>query len=184
MTIDFTVAQAANTFAAGPTGGADQVPTMRAIVWADFDAVLRAQLLAAINCTQAGQTSQWLEFALSNNGANATIILDTGLKFTDRPPAFEFVEEEDNIRLSCLSPPVDDPLIVDVKFGSTGGAGGSSIFSDLIQIDVGEYTSVTSSAPYTLSTTTHADDEEMSILIDSMGTDITGLLIRMHVRWL
>lgn len=184
MTIDWAAVQPANTFGAGPTGGADQVPTMRAIVWDDFDATLRALLLANINCEQAGQTSQWLEFALSDQGDEATAITTTGLKFTDRPPAFEFVDEQDNIRLSCIAPPTTNPLIVDVKFGSTGGSGGTSIFSTKIRIDAGERTSVTAATAYALSTTTHTDDEEMSVLIDSMGTGITGLLIRMHVRWL
>jgi len=184
VTIDFTAAQTANTVAAGPTGGAAAVPTMRALVYADFNATLRAALLAAINCAQAGQTSQWLEFALSNQGASATAITATGLKFCDRPPAFEFVDETDNIRLSSIAPTTTDPLIVDVKFGSTGGAGGTSIFSTKIRTDAGERTSLTAATPYVLSTTTHADDEEMSVLIDSMGTGITGLLIRMHVRWL
>lgn len=178
------MAEAANTVYAGPTGGSPAEPTFRELVYADFNAALRAAILADINCEQAGQTSQWLEFALSSNGSSAAIITTTGLKFVDRPPAFEFVDETNNIRLSCIAPPTTDPLIIDVKFGSTAGVGGTSIFSTKIRIDAGERTSTSASTPYVLSTTTHVNDEEMSVLIDSMGTGITGLLIRMHVRWL
>src|SRR3990167_763376 len=92
MTIDFTVAQAANLVAAGPTGGAAAVPTMRALVYADFDATLRAALLAALNCEQAGQISQWLEFALIPPLPSSATTLTAKTYFVDRPPGFEFVE--------------------------------------------------------------------------------------------
>lgn len=179
MTIDFSAAQAANTVAAGPTGGAPAVPTMRALVWADFDASLRAAILGAINCEQAGQTSQWLEFALNPDGTVTTDTLAAGLVFSDRPPAFEFLEVP---RASCITAPVGAPVIIDIKFGSTGGSGGSSIFSTKLQIDTGEYTSLGATQPV-LSTTTHVDDEEMVIVVDSTGTGVRGCKVRMHVKW-
>lgn len=181
MTIDFSVAQAANTIAAGPTGGAPAVPTMRSLVWADFDATLRANLLAAINCEQAGQTSQWLEFALSENGADAAVLVDTGVKFVDRPPAFTFVGSNP-IRASCLVASTSGPVTIDIKFGSTAGVGGSSIFSTKLTIDQGEYTSLNAVAPV-ITTDTHVDDAEMAIICDAVGTGVTGLLVRMHVQW-
>lgn len=181
MTIDWTAAQAANTFGAGPTGGADAVPTMRAIVWADFDATLRAALLAAINCEQAGQTSQWLEFALIPPRTSSTVTLDTDTYFTDRPPAFEFVEIP---RASVVAASSSGIVTFDIKLGSTGGVGGTSIFSTKLTIDQGEYTSVTAATPCVLSTSTHTDDQEMTIICDTAGTGVKGALVRLHVRWL
>jgi len=156
---------------------------MRKIVWADFDATLQAAILANINCTQAGQISQWLEFALSDQGQGgaATAITTTGVYFTDRPPAFEFLAIP---RASCLGASSSGAVTIDIKFGSTGGVGGTSVFSTLLTIDAGEYTSVTAAVPCVLSTTTHTDDEEMAISITGTGTGVTGLLVRMLVGWL
>ena len=176
MTIDFTVAQAANTIAAGPTGGADAVPTMRALVWADFDATLRAALLANINCAQAGQINQWLEFALCPDGLTTVSTLSTGVQFSDRPPAFTFLDVP---RMSCLTAPVGTAVTVDIKFGSTAGVGGTSIFSTKLVIPVGAYSAT---APV-LSTTTHVDNEEMVIIVDSTGTGVRGCKVRMPVQW-
>lgn len=181
MTIDFTVAQAANTVAAGPTGGTAAVPTMRSLVWADFDATLRAAILADINCEQAGQTSQWLEFALIPPYAASGTTLAVQTYFTDRPPAFEFLEIP---RASVVAASSSGIVTFDIKLGSTGGVGGTSIFSTLLTIDEGEYTSVTAATPCVLSTTTHTDDQEMTILCTVAGTGVKGALVRMHVNWL
>lgn len=173
-----------NTVYAGPTGGAPAEPTFRALVWADFDATLRAALLANINCAQAGQTAQWLEFALSPDGASAAtdgLYLETGVQFSDRPPAFEFVEGYVP-RASCLQASSSGPVTIDIKFGSTGGVGGTSIFSTKLTIDVSEYTSLNAVQPVVV-TNTKADDEEMTIIVDAAGTEVTGVKVRMFVRW-
>lgn len=179
MTIDLSAVQAPNTFAAGPTGGAAAVPTMREIVWADFNSTLRAAMLAAINCEQAGQTSQWLEFALSPDGTETAVTLATGIRFSDRPPGFTFLEIP---RASCLIASTSGPVTLDIKFGSTAGVGGTSIFSTKLTIDVGEYSSANAVSPV-LSTLTHANDEEMVIIVDAAGTGVKGAKVRMHVEW-
>lgn len=185
MTIDFTAAQTANTVAAGPASGAAAVPTMRSLVFADFDAAIRAAILADVICNLKNDPSlahQWLEFSLSDDGAAAVPITTTGLKFCDRTPAFEFITGY-LPRASCLIASTSGPVTIDIKFGSTAGVGGTSIFSTKLTIDQGEYTSLGAVQPV-LTTTTHVDDQEMSILCDAIGTGVTGLKVKMFVRWL
>lgn len=181
MTIDWSAVAAANTFGAGPASGGDAVPTLRKIVYADLDASVRAALLADIICNIGSDFPQWLEFALIPVSADSTVTLTTGVKFVDRTPGFEFVDGFVP-RASCRVVSSSGPVTIDIKFGSTGGAGGTSIFSTKLTIDEGEYTSLSAIQPI-LTTDTHVDDEEMTITIDAAGTGVQGLLVRLPVFW-
>jgi hypothetical protein len=57
---------------------------------------------------------------------------------------------------------------------------GNSIFSTLLTIDANETTSVTAATPAVLSTTTLADDDQISIDIDVAGTGATGLKVTLY----
>ena len=57
---------------------------------------------------------------------------------------------------------------------------GTSIFSTLLTIDANETTSVTAATPAVLSTTTLADDDQISIDIDVAGTGATGLKVTLY----
>ena len=57
---------------------------------------------------------------------------------------------------------------------------GTSIFSTLLTIDANETTSVTAATPAVLSTTTLADDDQISIDIDAAGTGATGLKVTFY----
>jgi hypothetical protein len=57
---------------------------------------------------------------------------------------------------------------------------GTSIFSTLLTIDANETTSVTAATPAVLSTTTLADDDQISIDIDVAGTGATGLKVTFY----
>ena len=57
---------------------------------------------------------------------------------------------------------------------------GVSIFSTNILIDSGEKTSVTATTPAVLSTTSIADDEELTFDIDTAGTGTKGLKITIY----
>ena len=57
---------------------------------------------------------------------------------------------------------------------------GVSIFSTVLSIDAGEKTSVTATTPAVLSTTSIADDEELTFDIDTAGTDTAGLKITIY----
>jgi hypothetical protein len=179
MTIDWSAVQSANTFGAGPASGSPAVPTMRAIVYADLDASVRAALLAEIICNIGQAFPQWLEFALVPFKVGSATVLTAGT-WTDRPPGFEFVTGF-LPRASRISG--TGLVTIDIKFGSTGGGGGTSIFSTKLTIDDGELTSTTAATPCVLSTSTHTDDAEMSIIVEGAGTDTAGLTVRLPVYW-
>lgn len=179
MTIDWSAAQDPNTFGAGPTGGADAVPTMREIVFADLTPALKASLFAEFICQIGEAFPQWLEFALVPFKVGSTTVLSTGT-WTDRPPAFEFVDGF-LPRASRISG--TGSISIDIKFGSTGGVGGTSIFSTPLTIDNNELSSQTAATPCVLSTDTHTDDEEMSIIVNDAGTNTVGLTVRLPVYW-
>jgi hypothetical protein len=54
---------------------------------------------------------------------------------------------------------------------------GVSIFSVLLSIDSGDTTSVGAAVPYVLSTSTFADDDEITIDITVAGTGATGVKV-------
>lgn len=59
---------------------------------------------------------------------------------------------------------------------------GVSIFSTTLTIDANEKTSVTAATPAVLSTTTFADDDEISMDIDTAGTGAKGLKVTLYYR--
>lgn len=59
-------------------------------------------------------------------------------------------------------------------------AGGVSIFSTVLTIDVNEKSSTTAAVPAILSTTSIADDTEISIVVSTVGTGSAGLKILLY----
>ena len=59
---------------------------------------------------------------------------------------------------------------------------GTTIFSTTLTIDANEKTSVTAATPAVLSTTTFADDDEITMDIDTAGTGATGLKVTLYYR--
>ena len=59
---------------------------------------------------------------------------------------------------------------------------GVSIFSTLLSIDANEKTSVTAATPAVLSTTTFADDDEVTMDISTAGTAAKGLKVTLYYR--
>jgi hypothetical protein len=170
--------QTANTVYAGPVSGSPAEPTFRSLVYADFNSALRAALLADIICNIGSNFPQWLEFALSPFKVGSATKASTGT-WVDRPPAFEFVDgmlpRASRITTSGL-------VTIDIKFGSAGGTGGTSIFSTKLTIADGERSSE-DSTPCVLSTMVHTDDTEMSIIVEAAGTSTEGLLVRLPIFW-
>ena len=104
-----------------------------------------------------------LERAISDEATNLT----TGTaKLTFRMP-FGFTLT--GIRASVNTAPVGAALQVDVNLTGTG-----SIFSTPLTIDDGEKTSVTAATPAVISTTTLADDAEITVDIDQVGSTTAG----------
>lgn len=85
--------------------------------------------------------------------------------FTFRMPyAFTLTDA----RLSCNTAATGAAFTVDAN------EGGVSIFSTLLTIDDGETTSTTAAVPYVLSDTTLADDAEISVDVDVIGSTVAG----------
>ena len=73
------------------------------------------------------------------------------------------------IRANTNTAPAGAAIQVDVNLTGTG-----SIFSTPLTIDDGEKTSVTAATPAVISTTTLADDAEITVDIDQVGSTTPG----------
>lgn len=104
-----------------------------------------------------------LERAISDE---ATALTTGAAKLTFRMP-FGFVLT--GIRANTNTAPAGAAIQVDVNLTGTG-----SIFSTPLTIDDGEKTSVTAATPAVISTTTLADDAEITVDIDQVGSTTPG----------
>jgi len=102
-----------------------------------------------------------------------TTALTTGLaKVTFRMP-FPFVLTE--VRSSVTAAPTGANLVVDINEGV------SSILSTKLSIDAGEKTSVTATTPPVISDANLADDAEITIDIDQIGSTIAGAGLKVYL---
>jgi len=97
--------------------------------------------------------------------SDETTALTTGTKVTFRMPyAFTLTE----VRASVTTAPVGSVLTVDIN------EAGSTILSTKIEIDANEKTSTTASTPPVISDTSLADDAQMTMDIDGVGSSTAG----------
>lgn len=95
-----------------------------------------------------------------------TTALTTGTaKKTFRMPYAMTVTE---VRISVTTAPTGATLTVDLN------EGGASIFSTVLTIDVSEKTSTTAATPAVISDSALADDAEMTVDIDQIGSTVAG----------
>lgn len=91
-------------------------------------------------------------------------------KITFRMPhAFTLTD----VRASVSVAPVGSTIIVDIK------ENGSSIFSTKISIDASEKTSTTAATPHVLSDSVLADDSEITVSIDQVGSSTPGMGLKL-----
>ena len=98
--------------------------------------------------------------------SDETTALTTGdAKITFRMPyAFELT----GVRASVTTAPTGSVLTVDIE------EGGSTILSTLLTIDVSEKTSTTAATPAVISDSALADDSEITVDIDTIGSGTAG----------
>ena len=98
--------------------------------------------------------------------SDETTALTTGdAKITFRMPyAFELT----GVRASVTTAPTGSVLTVDIE------EGGSTILSTLLTIDVSEKTSTTAATPAVISDSALADDSEITMNIDTIGSGVAG----------
>ena len=98
--------------------------------------------------------------------SDETTALTTGdAKITFRMPyAFELT----GVRASVTTAPTGSVLTVDIE------EGGSTILSTLLTIDISETTSTTAATPVVISDSALADDSEITMNIDTIGSGVAG----------
>jgi hemin uptake protein HemP len=118
--------------------------------------------------------SSWITVATSGNPPESIIIacsdetsdISTGAaKATFRMP-YAFTLSA--VRASCGTAPTGSTIVIDIN------ESGSTILSTKLSIDVSEKTSTTAVTPAVISDTALADDAEITIDFDQVGSTITG----------
>lgn len=105
--------------------------------------------------------------------SDETTALTTGTaKVTFRMP-FAFTLTA--VRASVTTAPTGSVLTVDIN------EGGASILSTKLTIDAGEKTSVTAATPAVISDTALADDAEITIDIDTVGSTVAGAGLKVYL---
>lgn len=115
------------------------------------------------------KTTEVLMFAVSDESTDLT----TGTaKVTFRMPyAFTVTA----VRSSVTTAPTGSTLIVDIN------EGGSTILSTKLSIDAGEKTSTTAATAAVISDSALADDAEITIDIDQIGSTIAGKGLKVYI---
>ena len=107
--------------------------------------------------------------------SDETTSITTGLaKITFRAPYAMTLTQIPRASLSTASTSGNPTVDIDKN--------GVSIFSTLLSIDANEKTSTTAATPAVLSTTTFADDDEITMDISTAGTGAKGLKVTLYYR--
>lgn len=116
-----------------------------------------------------GAPTQWLPIACSDE---KTALSTGAAKVTFRMP---FAMTGVTVRASVTTAPTGSVLTVDVN------ENGASILSTKLTIDAGEKTSTTAAVPAVLSDTVLADDAEITIDIDAIGSTVAGKGLKVYL---
>ncbi len=138
--------QTANTVWAGPTTGGAATPAFRALVGADLPVIKDVIAVAVSDETTA----------ITTGTAKVTFRMPYAMPLTA-------VRASLTTTSSSGTPPVDI------------NEGGTTILSTKLTIDAGELTSTTAATPAVISDSALADDAQITIDIDTAGTDAAGL---------
>ena len=104
--------------------------------------------------------------------ARKTMMMISAAKVTFRMP-FAFTLTV--VRASVTTAPTGSVLTVDIN------EGGTSILSTKLTIDASEKTSTTAATPAVISDTALADDAEITIDIDTVGSTIAGAGLKVYL---
>ena len=135
-------------------GGAEKLLTL------DFEYILVSDLATYI----AGLVPSPIEIGVACSDETTDLTTGTG-KVTFRAPCAMTITA---VRASLTSAPTGSTVIVDIN------EGGSSILSTKLSIDASEKTSTTAATPAVISDASIADDAEITIDIDQIGSSAAG----------
>ena len=119
--------------------------------------------------TAPGANVQAIPIACSDETTDLTV--GTGKVTFRMPYAFTLTA----VRASVTTAPTGSTLVVDIN------EGGASILSTKLSIDDSEKTSVTAAAPAVISDTALADDAEITIDIDQIGSTVAGAGLKVYL---
>jgi hypothetical protein len=123
--------------------------------------------------TQAASTITALPAVLGFACSNETTALTVGTaKITFRMP---FAMTLTAVRASVITAPTGSTLIVDIN------EGGTSVLGTKLSIDATEKTSTTAASAATITDSSIADDAEMTIDIDQVGSTVAGAGLKVWI---
>ncbi|MES3001326.1 MAG: glycosyl hydrolase family 28-related protein [Pseudomonadota bacterium] len=135
------------------------------------------QLAARVSDVElaTGNVSAYVTFPVAVG--DETTALTTGTaKVTFRVP---YAMSNVTVRASVTTAPTGANLVVDINENTGGGA--TSILSTKLSIDAGEKTSTTAAAPPVVSDASLANDSEITIDIDQVGSTIAGAGLKVYI---
>lgn len=116
-----------------------------------------------------------IEIACSDE--TSALTTGTAKKTFRAPRGFTLNAGSSGVRASVNTAPTDATIIVDINVTGTG-----SILSTKLTIDATEKTSTTAAVPPVISSATIADDAEITIDIDQVGSTIAGAGLKVILR--
>lgn len=119
---------------------------------------------------QTDHTSAIQSFVIACS--DETTLLTTGTKVTFRMP-YQFIVTE--VRASLTTVATGSTVIIDIN------EAGTTILSTKITIDANESTSTTASTPPVISDSALADDAQMTIDIDQIGSSNAGKGLKVYI---
>ena len=150
-----------------------KVPPARLDSTKDFSSLVPAAFNQANVAFAAANTSGNVFMTVALSDETTAITTGTG-KITFRAPHAMTLNQIPRASLSTASSSGNPAVNIKV--------GGTSIFSTTLTIDANEKTSTTAATPAVLSTTSIADDAEITMDIDTAGTGATGLKVTLYYR--
>mgnify|MGYP003638150442 CR=1 FL=1 len=123
-----------------------------------------------ISATTYNNLPQVISFACSDE--NSDLVVSDNVITLRMPYAMTLIEARASVKIA----PTGAPLVVDILLD------GVTIFSNRINIDINEKTSVTSILPSIISNAILEDDGEITVNIDAIGTTIAGSGLKVTLK--
>ena len=129
----------------------------------DFDAEVSNNASVTANTAKVSWDGS-KEILISCSDLSTDLVVDTSVAYIRMPYGMTLTE----VRASVLTAPTGSAITIDIN------ESGTSVLSTKLTIDAGEKTSTTAATPPVISDSGLADDAEITIDIDAIGSTIAG----------